>query len=93
MTKMDPYERGRRDGIRWAITYVHNYAKGMNDPGARAALNCVAFYMGNEISPKVKALHMKPTAVGLGEAFRNEKEACGHGKPSLFHRLISPFNK
>lgn len=73
MTQMDRYQRGRRDGIRWAITYVHAYAKEMNDPGARAALNCVAFYMGNEISPKV----LRARSAGLGQSFKNEAEALG----------------
>lgn len=91
MTQMDRYARGKRDGIRWAITYVHTYAKEMNDPSARAALNCVAFYMGNEISPKVAAMRAKPTAMGLGEMHRADE--AYRARPTLFHRLIQPFKR
>lgn len=53
MTQMDPYQRGRRDGIRWAITWLHEEAKKMNDPKAVTVLNNAAFHMGTDISPKV----------------------------------------
>lgn len=47
MTQMDPHRRGRRDGIRWAITFLHERAKEMRDPNAVAILNSAAFAMGN----------------------------------------------
>jgi hypothetical protein len=40
---------GRADGIRWAITYVHQRAEEMNDLSARAALNVVANDMGGAL--------------------------------------------
>lgn len=52
MTQMDPYQRGRRDGIRWAIAWLHEEAKKMNDQNARGVLNSAAFHMGNDNSPK-----------------------------------------
>lgn len=73
MTQMDRYERGKRDGVRFAITFIHEHAKTMNDPSARAALNCAAFYLGNEISPKVAALRCAPKSMGIGQSFRNEE--------------------
>ena len=48
MTQMDPYQRGRRDGIRHAITWLHAEAKKMNDPHARMVLDNAAFALGNE---------------------------------------------
>ena len=55
MTKMPDYDRGRRDGIRWAITWLHERAKEMNDPKATAILNTAAFNMSTDVSPKVAA--------------------------------------
>lgn len=40
---------GQRDGIRYAITWLHNRANEMNDPHARAIINSAAFSLGNEI--------------------------------------------
>lgn len=46
MSQMPEYERGCRDGVRWAITWLHERASKMNDPHARAVLNSAAFNMG-----------------------------------------------
>lgn len=48
MTQMDPYTRGRRDGIRYAITWLHEEAKRMNDPHATIVLNNAAFHLGTD---------------------------------------------
>ena len=53
MTQMDPYQRGRRDGIRHAITWLHAEAKKMNDPHARMVLDNAAFALGNDTSARV----------------------------------------
>jgi hypothetical protein len=53
VSQMDPYQRGRRDGIRWAVTWLHSRAKEMSDPKARSVLETVAYNMGTEASPKV----------------------------------------
>lgn len=50
MTQMDPYRRGRRDGIRYAITWLHEEAKRMNDPKAVTVLNNAAFHLGVDLS-------------------------------------------
>ena len=52
MTQIDDYPRGRKDGIQWAITWLHKRAKEMNDPKATAILNTAAFQMGQESHPK-----------------------------------------
>lgn len=45
---MASYERklGRRDGIRYAITWLHAQAKTMNDPHAQIVLNMAASDLG-----------------------------------------------
>lgn len=51
MPARDRRERwlGKRDGLRWAITWLHRRADSMNDPQARAILNSAAFALGGEI--------------------------------------------
>ena len=48
MSERPDYDRGMRDGIRWAVAQVHAYASEMNDPSARAALNTAGFTIGQE---------------------------------------------
>lgn len=40
------YDRGVRDGMRRAITWLHERANEMNDPWAKAVLNTAAHNMG-----------------------------------------------
>ncbi len=40
---------GKRDGLRYAITWLHRRAKLMSDPNATAILNSAAFDLGLEI--------------------------------------------
>ena len=47
MTKTE-YDRGFKDGLRWAITWLHNNAAEMNDHRARDILNTAAFHLGVE---------------------------------------------
>lgn len=37
---------GQRNGIKWAITFLHKEAQRMNDPHAVVVLNNAAFHMG-----------------------------------------------
>ena len=46
MTKKTEYDRGFNDGLRWAVTWLHNNAAEMNDPRARNLLNNAAFGLG-----------------------------------------------
>lgn len=47
MTKKPDYERGYKDGLRFAITWLHRRAnEEMNDPVARALLNSAATNLG-----------------------------------------------
>lgn len=46
MSRIPEYTRGQRDGIRWAITWLHSRAREMNDPHAKGVLNSAAFNMG-----------------------------------------------
>ena len=44
--KIPEYKRGQRDGMRWAVRWLHERAKEMNDPHATVVLNSAAFHMG-----------------------------------------------
>lgn len=46
MSGTQDYKRGHRDGIRFAITWLHKRAKEMNDPHAQQVLNAAAFSLG-----------------------------------------------
>jgi len=46
MSRSHEYNNGRREGIKWAIMWLHARAKEMNDPHAVAVLNSAAFNMG-----------------------------------------------
>lgn len=48
MTSPTDYERGKRDGIRWAVTCLHKVAAETKDPRAVAALNSAAFHLGSD---------------------------------------------
>ena len=62
MTKMDDYARGRQDGIRWAITWLHARGETMNAPKAKAILDCAADHMGKETSKRVRRLNISVRA-------------------------------
>ncbi len=47
--KMDPYTRGRHDGMRHAITWLHQEALRMNDLHARRLLNGAAMDLGSQL--------------------------------------------
>ena len=54
---------GFRDGMRYAVTWLHDRAKEMNDPWAKAVLNTAAFNLGVEgkqgtIDAKAKLLEI-----------------------------------
>lgn len=49
MGQMPEYKRGRRDGFRLAITWLHTRASEMNDPHAKAVLNSAAFSLGVDL--------------------------------------------
>lgn len=48
------WEDGRRNGIKWAITWLHNRAKQMKDPRAVQILDSAAFNLG------ARAKHERP---------------------------------
>jgi hypothetical protein len=59
MSKRCPqYLQGRREAIKWAITWLHARAEQMNDPHAKAILNVAGTEMGfdtrNGEIPKIK---------------------------------------
>lgn len=48
MARDQRWKDGRRNGIKWAITFLHETGREMNDPHARLICNLVAFWMGVE---------------------------------------------
>ncbi len=40
---------GKRDGLRYAITWLHRHAASMNDKSAKAILDSAAFNLGLEL--------------------------------------------
>ena len=47
MSRTAQYMQGRREALKWAITFLHAKAEGMNDYSAKAALNVAATDIGN----------------------------------------------
>jgi hypothetical protein len=43
------YMQGRREALKWAITFLHAKAEEMNDPKAWRLLNLAASDIGNEV--------------------------------------------
>jgi L-ascorbate metabolism protein UlaG (beta-lactamase superfamily) len=64
MTRIDEYERGKRDGIRQAVTWLYHRAQEMNDPHAVLILHCAADHLGQQRArdPKGNVLR-KPRAL------------------------------
>ena len=56
---------GRRHAIKWAIQYLHDRAKGMNDPNAKAVLNSAAFHVGTDAK---RSLALPADLVACGES-------------------------
>lgn len=52
------YLQGRREALKWAVTWLYAHAESMNDPHARAILNSAAYGMGQDVRdgafPKVR---------------------------------------
>lgn len=49
MSSSEERRLGKRDGIRWTITWLHRRADSMRDQHAKNILNSAAFDLGNEI--------------------------------------------
>lgn len=44
--RCEQWHQGRRNGIKWAVEWLHRRAKQMNDHQAEAILNTAAWNMG-----------------------------------------------
>lgn len=60
MSRSPQYEQGRRNGIKWAVTWLHQRAAEMNDPHAKIVLNSAAFNMGLGAKRPALQVHSKP---------------------------------
>lgn len=83
MTHKDKYE-GIREGMKWAVNWLHERAKEMNDPHATQILNSAAFSMGSDAGKYKRAQigvsvlpRRKPRrAVGLWPLLTPEQQAA-----------------
>lgn len=55
MTQIPDFDRGYRVGMRRAVTILHDSAREMNDPVARAVLNTAARSIGVRLAEHIGA--------------------------------------
>lgn len=46
--RSDDYANGRREAVKWAVSWLHDRAREMNDPAAWRILNSAAYSMGRD---------------------------------------------
>ena len=68
MTQPPDIARGRREGMQWAVSWLHNRAEEMNDPHARTVLQAAAFQMGNDAKKAMTVRAARHTALRLKRA-------------------------
>lgn len=59
MTQIPNYDRGFRDGVRTAVTWLHNRAAEMNDPHAQAVLRSASTNLGWDNGRGLVTRHLK----------------------------------
>ena len=57
------WQDGRRNGIKWAVEYLHSEARSMNDWHAKMVLNNAAFHMGTAAKASIKDAPDHPSAI------------------------------
>jgi hypothetical protein len=63
------YEHGRRNGVKACVEWLHERAREMNDPHARAILNTAALGMGKQFKTSGGTMSREaasPTGCSLG---------------------------
>ena len=85
---MQPPERtiGFRHGIQYAVTWLHHLAFEMNDPWAKAILNCAAANLGVEgknqtIDAKAKLLEIALARAAAGVEVMNGTTSTEASRP------------
>lgn len=76
MSQKPDYDRGWHDGIRCAVTWLHNRAAEMNDPHARALYNSAAFHLGSDASPRMPRKRTPYKPVGFFASLTPEQQAA-----------------
>jgi hypothetical protein len=78
---MQPPERavGYRQGLRYAVTWLHHQANQMNDPWAKAVLNTAAFHLGVEGKSHTMAAKADLLEVALKRAAALPTGESSHG--------------
>lgn len=65
MAHSPEWQDGRRNGIKWAIVWLHEHANEMNDQHAKAILNTAAFHMGVEAKATDIPRHYPPVSSAM----------------------------
>lgn len=63
---------GFRDGMRYAVTWLHDRAREMNDPWAKEVLNTAAFNLGVEGKKGTVEAKAKLLEIALKRAAANQ---------------------
>ncbi len=79
MTQKPDHERGFRDGIRWAITWLHTEGAGMNDPWAKSLCDMLADHMGKHY---VRDPHVAWAAVKIGDHLAERRASLSTQPPT-----------
>lgn len=66
---------GFRDGMRFAVTWLHQRANEMNDPWAKAVLNTAAFNLGVEGKSSTIEAKAKLLEIALARAAEQQRTA------------------
>lgn len=72
--KVPEYDRGFRDGMRFAVTWLHQQAREMNDPWAKTVLNTAAFGLGVEGKSGTLDVKAKLLETALDRAARSANQ-------------------
>lgn len=84
--KIPEHERGRRDGLRWAVTWLHERANEMNDPHATLILHSAATNLGWDLRDSIDLGAWRATPSKLRDLKRQEVYARFADLRAALHR-------
>lgn len=73
---MQPPDRaiGFRQGMKFAVTWLQHRAQEMNDPWAKAVLNCAADHLGKEGKSQTIVAKAKMLEIALSRAAEGSRD-------------------
>lgn len=89
MSTSDERKIGFRRGIRAAVTWLHAFGKGMNDPHAKVVLDLAADRLGSSKLQDISGESPDPTRAAL-EAIANDLPARG---PNGFEDYSTAYSR